>query len=288
MIGRIDKESMLKIVKDALREDIGKGDVTSEALLSKESSADARLVAREEGIIAGLVVAEAVFHTIDPKVSFEYVCGDGDHVHAGEECARVSGAARAILGGERVALNFLQRLSGIATLTGKFVRAVEGTGARIYDTRKTTPLLRVLEKYAVRCAGGFNHRMGLFDQVLIKDNHIQAAKREGLRSLSDMIQKVRSRSPKGTIIEIEVEMLEDFKDALAGTPDIIMLDNMTVEEMKRAREGVKDLSTRPLLEASGSISLENVADVAAAGVDIISVGALTHSAGALDISLEFE
>ena len=284
----LDRQSIMKIIRDALHEDVGEGDITSAGLLSEKTQVGGHFVSRDEGIIAGLVVCEIVFQEIDSGVSFRATYRDGERIDPGRKIAEVSGSAHSILSGERLALNFLQRLSGIATLTEKFVRAVEGTAAKIYDTRKTTPNLRILEKYAVRIAGGHNHRIGLFDQVLIKDNHIAIAKKEGIKRLGDMVQRARERAPAGTKIEIEVDSLKDFADALGGRPDIIMLDNMTPEQMKKAYESVRDLPRRPLLEASGNITLENVREVASSGVDIISVGALTHSARALDISLEFD
>jgi len=283
-----DEKRVGEIIRSALGEDVGKGDITSESLISKTAKVSARFVAGEEGVLAGLAVAEMVFKEIDEAISFQTASAEGARIKPGKELARISGSARSILSGERCALNFLQRLSGIATLTAKFVGAVKDTGAKIYDTRKTTPNLRILEKYAVSIGGGCNHRMGLYDQVLIKDNHIVAARKEGLKKLSDMVQKVRRDVSADVKIEIEVDNLKDLEDALAGSPDMIMLDNMTPDEMKRAVRLIKDRSRRPLIEASGNINLKNVREVAVSGVDIISVGALTHSARGLDISLEFE
>jgi len=283
----LDRQSILKIVRDALHEDVGEGDITSAALIPATAEVSGSFVSKDEGVIAGLGVCEIIFQEIDGSVSFKPACMDGEKIRPGRRIAEVSGSALSVLSGERLALNLLGRLSGIATLTGQFVRAVEGTGAKIYDTRKTTPNLRILEKYAVRVGGGHNHRMGLFDQVLIKDNHIAIAKKEGLERLSDIVQKARDNAPAGTKIEIEVDSIEDFEDALAGRPDMIMLDNMTPLRMKKAFDIIRDLPERPLIEASGNITLENVREVASSGVDIISVGSLTHSARALDISLEF-
>ena len=284
----IDEKKVREITRNALLEDIGKGDITSAALISEKAQISARFVAGEEGVLAGLPVAEKVFAEIDPAISFQAKSSEGARIEDGQELAVISGSARSILSGERCALNFLQRLSGIATLTAKFVNAVSGTGAKIYDTRKTTPNLRILEKYAVRAGGGYNHRMGLFDQVLIKDNHIAAALKEGIERLSDIVQKARRSVPEDVKIEVEVDDLEGFEDSLAGRPDIIMLDNMTAEEMKKAVGLIKDKTGRPLIEASGNIDLEGVRQVADSGVDIISIGGLTHSARALDISLEFD
>ena len=288
MFQETDKDKILKIIKDALYEDIGEGDITSAGLIPESAQISGAFLAKEEGILAGLALAKIIFEEIDAMLAFQTFCNDGLKIRAGQQIACVSGNARSILAGERLALNFLQRLSGIATLTAKFVKAIAGTPAKIYDTRKTTPNLRILEKSAVRFGGGYNHRMGLFDQVLIKDNHIAIAKKEGFERLSDIVQRAREKVLAEAKIEIEVNNLDDFEDALAGHPDIIMLDNMSLADMKKACDIVRNLPKRPLLEASGNVALENVRQVALAGVDIISVGAITHSAKALDISLELE
>jgi len=234
---------------------------------------------RLAGVIAGLGVAEAVFRRLDPQVVFEQGVAEGEEVVAGTVLATVRGRARALLSGERVALNFLQHLSGIATFTRAYVRAIAGTRARIVDTRKTTPGLRMLEKYAVRVGGGHNHRFGLSDGVLVKDNHLTV-----VGSLTQAIRRARQKVHHLLRVEVEVESLDQVREALAAGADILLLDNMSLEAL---REAVRLAQGRALTEASGGITLDNVAAVAATGVDFISVGALTHSAPALDIGLDF-
>lgn len=263
----------------ALAEDMGGGDVTSEATIAEDATCTARLLIKEPGIVCGLPAAEAVFRALDSEVSFEPFVADGDTLSSASDVARVSGRTRAVLSGERTALNILGRLSGIATLTGRFVDAVEGTGAEILDTRKTTPGLRALEKYAVRCGGGRNHRFGLDDGILVKDNHLRAA--GGIRAAVERLRATGTTMP----IEVEAESLDDVREALTAGADAILLDNMTPAEM---REAVALTEARATLEASGGVSLETVREIAQTGVDFVSVGALTHSARSLDVSLELE
>lgn len=267
----------------ALEEDGAFNDITTAALVGPEQWGRGVFVAKQDGVIAGLPVAAAAMTAIDDEVSFDTFVLDGERVSAGTEIAEVEGRLAAILSCERVALNFLQRLSGIATLTRDFVDAVSGTNARILDTRKTTPGLRQFERYAVRAGGGQNHRFGLSDAVLIKDNHIAAALARGAAELGDIIDGARAVSPHTARIEIEARTLDEVKEALEGRADIILLDNMSVDEIRRA---VQLIDGAAVVEASGGVTLDNAYDIAATGVDFISVGRLTHSAPSLDISLE--
>jgi nicotinate-nucleotide pyrophosphorylase [carboxylating] (EC 2.4.2.19) len=269
--------AILNLIDLALAEDIGPGDVTSEAVLPPDLCLRAHIVAKQAGVVAGLPVAEAVFRRVDPSVHFTPRVGDGARVEAGTVLAEVEGPARSLLAAERTALNFLQRLSGIATLTRRFVDAVAGTRAVILDTRKTHPGHRALEKYAVRMGGGQNHRMGLYDMVLIKDNHIAAA-----GSITAAVRRARAARPE-LPIEVEVKDLDELREALELPVDRIMLDNFDLEAIRAA---VRIAAGRVPLEVSGGVTLERVAELAATGVDYISVGALTHSAPALDISME--
>ena len=280
----ITEQRLRRLVEMALEEDLGRGDVTSDLLVPPQVAARAVLRSRSEGVIAGLDVAALVFAIVDSRVDFLASIKDGDGVADGQELAEISGAARSLLRAERVALNFLQRLSGIATLTSRYVEIVRGTRSRIVDTRKTTPGLRPLEKYAVRAGGGFNHRRDLSDAVMIKDNHLSAIAARGL-SLVDAVKLLRGSLPHTLKIEIEVDRLDQIPDALAAGADIILLDNMTTADLKSA---VAMIDGRALTEASGGVSMSSVAGIAASGVDVISVGALTHSAPALDIGLDFE
>lgn len=267
-----------RVVRDALAEDLGRGDLTSEALLEAETRCRAEILIKERGVVCGLAAAEAVFRALDPDLRFQALVEDGEEVHEPPAVvARVEGAARAVLGGERTALNLLGRLSGIATLTRRFVEAVAGTGAVILDTRKTTPGLRALEKYAVLCGGGRNHRFGLDDGILVKDNHIRLA--GGIRAAVERLRRAGTDLP----IEVEAETLEDVREALQAGADAILLDNMSPEELRQA---VALVAGRAKLEASGGVSLDTVRTIAEAGVDFISVGALTHAARSLDVSLE--
>ncbi len=266
----------------ALAEDIGGGDVTTLATVAADRRARGTLLAKSPGVISGLDVAAAVFRRVDPAVVFTPLVADGARVGERQPIATVEGAARSLLVGERTALNLLQRLSGVATLTAAFVAAVAGTGARIVDTRKTTPGLRALEKAAVRHGGGHNHRFGLADGVLIKDNHLAAV--GGPNRVAEAVRLARATAPHGLKIEVEVTTLPELDEALGVGADIVLLDNMPVAELA---EAVRRTAGRALLEASGGVTLETVRAVAETGVGLISVGALTHSAPALDISLDF-
>lgn len=268
------------IVRRALAEDLGRGDVTTDAVVAAEATAHGQFIAKAAGVIAGWDAVSATFSALDRHVALRPVVHDGWDVRAGTVIGTVDGPARALLSGERVALNFLQRLSGIATMTRAFVRAVEGTRAVILDTRKTAPGLRVLDRLAVRLGGGTNHRFGLFDMALIKENHIAAA-----GGLSAAVRRVRASVPAGVPVEVEVRSLVELREALDLAPDRILLDNMDVAQM---REAVCLAAGRVPLEASGGVRLDTVAAIARTGVDYISVGALTHSVRALDISLELE
>jgi nicotinate-nucleotide pyrophosphorylase (carboxylating) len=262
-------------VRAFLAEDLGDGDVTSQAIVPATARLDASLLLKEEGVFCGLEVAEAVFRELDPDLEVEALARDGDLIQG--EVARIGGNARAILAGERTALNLLGRLSGTATLTRRYVEAVAGTGAEILDTRKTTPGLRMLEKLAVRTGGGTNHRFGLFDAILIKDNHIRLA-----GGVAEAVRRARGHGAVGAI-EIECETLADVREALAAGADAILLDNMSRPQL---RDAVALVGDRAKTEASGGVTLETVREIAETGVDFVSVGALTHSARSLDVSLE--
>jgi nicotinate-nucleotide pyrophosphorylase (carboxylating) len=271
---------LLSVLRCALEEDIGGGDVTTNSILSPSLRLKGQLMAKQQGIVAGLDVARHVFELVDARTQLSSHVTDGDLVREGELLAEVSGPGIGILSAERVALNFLQRMSGIATMTRRFVEAVHGTDAVILDTRKTAPGLRALDKLAVRLGGGQNHRFGLYDMVLIKDNHIAAA-----GGIAEAITRVRVAAAQGLAIEVEVSSLAQLKEALILQPERIMLDNMSLEDMS---EAVTIVAGRVELEASGNVTLDNVARIAATGVGFISVGALTHSVRAMDISLEIE
>jgi nicotinate-nucleotide pyrophosphorylase (carboxylating) len=266
------------IVEAALAEDLGRGGDLTSALIDAEARMLVRFRARREGRIAGLACARLAVQTMDPEARFSVLVADGADAPKGGVIATVEGNARALLTAERTALNLLCRLSGVATLTRAYVRAVEGTGARITDTRKTTPGLRALEKYAVRCGGGINHRFGLDDAILIKDNHVAAC-----GGVAEVLKRAREIAGHLTPIEVEVDTLEQLANALPFAPDVIMLDNFPLEDLRRA---VEMTDGRVKLEASGGISLETVRAVAETGVDVISVGALTHSAPVFDIGLD--
>jgi len=267
-------------VTRALQEDLGlAGDITSAATIPAGQSSEASIVAREDGVVAGLALARAAFHALDPHIVLTAQAADGQHAEAGTALAHISGNTRAILGAERVALNFLGRMSGIATLTAQYVAAVAGTRAKITCTRKTTPGLRALEKYAVRAGGGVNHRFGLFDGILIKDNHVAAA-----GGVAAAVEQARAAAGHMVRIEVEVDTLAQLDEALAQGADIILLDNMSGDAL---REAVSRARGRAVLEASGGVSLETVGAIAATGVDLISVGALTHSVRCLDVGLDF-
>lgn len=273
------------MVNLALTEDWGSGDVTTERVVPEGSSARGTIFAREEGVLAGLEVARLAFTTADPSIRFEPLRRDRDSLRPGDAISSMVGAARGMLMAERVALNFLQRLSGIATATRRFVDAVKGTGAIILDTRKTAPGLRILEKYAVSVGGGGNHRFGLFDMYLIKDNHLKLA-----GGIAEAVAQCRGAGDD-LPVEVEVSSLEEVKEACAAGVDRVMLDNMSVREVRRACEvvrGITDPAGRPKVEVSGGITLDNVREMAQCGVDYISIGAITHSAPAVDMSLELE
>ncbi|MHB1313957.1 MAG: carboxylating nicotinate-nucleotide diphosphorylase [Christensenellales bacterium] len=266
-------------IRRALEEDIGNGDVTTIATVDQDKQIQGSFIAKEEGVVCGLPVVRRVFSILDSSVSFEILCGEGAHVKKGSVIASVFGPARSILTGERVALNFLQHLSGIATRTRTAVKQIAGTKAVIADTRKTTPGLRAMEKYAVRIGGGSNHRFNLADGILIKDNHIAAA-----GGISKAVQRAKTLATHMLKIEVEVENIAQIKEALASGADIIMLDNMSLEDMEKA---VAVIGGRALVEASGNMGDKDLKKVADTGVDIISVGALTHTVHAMDISLRF-
>jgi nicotinate-nucleotide pyrophosphorylase (carboxylating) len=269
--------SLKELIEKALAEDLGPGDVTSEATIPADATCTAAILAKQDLILAGIDVAAEVFRHLDNEVRFTLFAKDGDKIKAGTEIARLSGNTRTLLAGERVALNLLQHLSGIATLTARYVDMVKGLKAKILDTRKTLPGLRQLEKHAVRMGGGKNHRMGLYDMILIKDNHIKAA-----GSITTAVTSARTKN--GNLrIEVETRTLDEVREALAVKTDIIMLDNMSLEVM---REAVVLIAGRALVEASGNVTLEKVRQIAETGVDFVSSGSLTHSAPAADISMK--
>ena len=272
------------IIERALAEDAPWGDMTSEAFLPESATASATLNAREPGVFSGALVFARVFELVDPDTVVELALEDGEPFPAGAVLARVDGSARSLLRAERVALNLVQRMSGIATLTARYVEAVAGSTARVVDTRKTTPGLRVLERQAVRDGGGHNHRFSLSDAVLAKDNHLAVLAASGV-DLGTAIRNARSRLPHTTHVEVEVDRIDQIETVVAAGVDTIMLDNFTHDEL---REGVRIVAGRALIEASGGVSLDTIAQVAATGVDVISVGALTHSVRALDLGLDVE
>jgi len=268
-----------EIVRRALQEDLGTGDITSEATIPAGLEAEAVVAAREPGVLAGLPAALEVFTQVDPGLTLRPEAADGQRLQAGSRVLYLSGKARSLLAGERVALNFLQRMSGIATATSRLVTLVEGTGARVVDTRKTAPGLRLLDKYAVRQGGGSNHRFGLYDAVLIKDNHVMAAGGVGAA-----VRSARARAGHMVKIEVEVDTLDQLEEALEAGADLVLLDNMPPETL---REAVRRTAGRAALEASGGIDEATIRSVAESGVQMISVGALTHSVKALDLALDF-
>ena len=266
------------MIRHALSEDIGPGDVTSEATIRAESVSVALILAKQDLVLAGLDVSRAVFHYLDPGIQFTIFRKDGNRMKAGTEIAKLSGNTRALLAGERVALNLLQHLSGIATLTAKYVELCKGLKVEVLDTRKTLPGLRQFEKYAVRIGGGQNHRFGLYDGVLIKDNHIMAA-----GGIANAVNSARKSAHHLLKIEVETKTLEEVREALAVKADVIMLDNMPLDLMRKA---VSLIGGRAFIEASGNVTLENIRQIAEIGVDFISSGSLTHSAPAVDISMK--
>lgn len=275
MIPLLEADALIGL---ALREDIGDGDITTTSIIRSPVSAAARLIAQQRLVVAGLDIVQRVFEKLDPEVRVRKNHDDGEAVGTGEVILEIEGSAAALLAGERIALNFIQRLSGIATLTESFVARVRSYPVKICDTRKTTPGWRALEKYAVKMGGGTNHRIGLFDAVLIKDNHIKAA-----GSIAEAVRRVKGKLPAGFPLEVETTTLEEVREALSSGVNTIMLDNMSTDMM---REAVALINKRALIEASGNARLETVEGIAATGVDFISVGALTHSAPAADISMK--
>lgn len=269
-----------QLIIDALKEDRPYEDITTENLIEKEHISNGKIISKEDGIISGIEVFSRVFKILDSNIEVNFVKKDGDKIKRGETIGRIYGNTRNILIGERIALNFLQRLSGISSITGRMIKLIENENCILVDTRKTTPGLRYLEKYAVRMGGGRNHRFNLSDAVMIKDNHISAM--GGIKKAVDAINKVKSHMTK---IEIEVKNIEEFKEAISLDVDVIMLDNMSIEDMKKA---VNLNESKKLLEASGNIREDNIAEIARTGVDIISCGWLTHSVKAHDFSLIIE
>jgi nicotinate-nucleotide pyrophosphorylase (carboxylating) len=293
-----ETEACRRLAESALEEDLdAAGDLTGQAILPAERIGAAIFVARQAGVLAGLPAVELTFALIDPTLVFEAVREDGSLLQAGDRLAVISGRARSILAGERTALNFVQRLSGVATLTRRYVDAVAGLPCRILDTRKTTPGWRLLEKYAVRRGGGHNHRMGLYDGILIKDNHLAALAPplsppatggdKGGNAVAEAVQRARQKHGTAVPVEIEVDTLEQLDCALKAKPDIILLDNMPPELLREAVRRRKETASAVLLEASGGITIATVRAIAETGVDRISIGALTHSAPALDIGLDY-
>jgi nicotinate-nucleotide pyrophosphorylase (carboxylating) len=289
---KITKEKIFPIIINALKEDIGSGDITSSIIFEKDVTALAHIVAKEECILAGADVVKWVFDAVDEKIAFTALCKDGDSFKKNKRIISVKGSVKNILSAERTVLNFLGHLSGVATLTNRFVKEVKGTHTKILDTRKTTPGLRELEKYAVSLGGGYNHRMGLWDGVLIKDNHLEGAGSTGQRTRIDFIGNTvmlfKNRGYKN--VEVEVENIEELKEAMEAGADIILLDNMEAEEIKKAVK-IRDTKDQGrfrevILEVSGGVSLENVRRIAKTGVERISIGKLTHSAPSIDFSLE--
>jgi nicotinate-nucleotide pyrophosphorylase (carboxylating) len=276
----LSREQVQRVVDMALAEDAPFGDVTSQVFVPAEAVARGSVVAREPGVLAGTDVLRQTFTTVDPRVVVELLVADGERFAAGDVLARVQGPARAVLQGERVALNLVQRMSGIATLTSRYVEAVAGTEVRVVDTRKTTPGLRALERHAVRCGGGHNHRFSLSDAVMAKDNHLAL-----VDDVTGAIRAAREQLPHTTHLEVEVDRLDQVEAVLAGGVDTLMLDNFTLDEL---REGVALVAGRAIVEASGGITLETIGEVARTGVDVISVGALTHSVRALDLGLDLD
>jgi nicotinate-nucleotide pyrophosphorylase (carboxylating) len=276
-------EEELALIDMALAEDRGSGDWTTRWVIPARTRAQARIVAKADGVLSGLAVASAVFLRLDPRVEFVSTLNDGSPIRDGDVVCTIRGPARTILTGERTALNFLQRLSGIATMTRKFVEAVEGTETKILDTRKTTPGLRSLEKAAVKAGGGQNHRVGLYDMVLIKENHIAVA-----GGVAEAVKRVKDANTRGLRVEVEVRTKDELRAALDTGCDIILLDNMDVQQIRECVRVVKQRSPEVKTEASGNMTLDRVRTIAETGVDYISVGALTHSATALDLSLLFQ
>jgi nicotinate-nucleotide pyrophosphorylase (carboxylating) len=280
----LTNDEIRRAVREALAEDLGSGDVTTLATIPETATLSAVMKAREDLVACGLAFAEITFHELSVAVQITRHAEDGARMKAGHDLLTVSGPARAILSGERVALNFLQRLSGVATATAQFVTAIAGTRARIIDTRKTTPGWRRFEKYAVACGGGQNHRIGLFDLVLIKDNHLAALRNEKPNAIAAAVSRARKLYPQ-LKVEVEADTLEQVRQAADAGADIILLDNMSPAQL---REAVALINGHAQTEASGGVNLQTVRGIAESGVDLISVGAITHSARAVDIGLDFE
>ncbi len=277
----MNKDNIEKIIKDALAEDIGEGDITTKAIVQDNLMGTGEFLVKQEGVIAGLEVVDMLLKIVDPKLSFERKVSDGEKVSAGKIIAKIKGSAASMLTAERTALNFLQRMSGIATMTNLFIEKIKHTKAKILDTRKTVPGLRELDKLAVKSGGGTNHRIGLYDMFLIKDNHIAAA--GSITKAVEACKEFRKKNNSGYKIEVETESLQQVSEALSCGVDFIMLDNFELDEMKKA---VDLIGGECMTEASGGIDLNTIKAIAGTGVDYISVGALTHSVKALDISLE--
>ena len=280
----LTREHYNHLIEQALAEDLGKGDVTTDALIPEDERGSATIRAKSDGLLAGIEVARQVFLKVDPELKVTVLIQDGTALKTGDAIARVEGRIASILKAERTALNFLQHLSGIATETARYVEAVKGLPARVVDTRKTIPGLRMLEKYAVLMGGGRNHRIRLDDGILIKDNHLKTLRRRGL-GMKEIIAQARARNTAGLKIEVEVKSVEEALEAADAGADIIMLDNMSIDDMRKA---VKLLKSRCLFEASGGVNLDTVRAIAETGIDIISVGALTHSSRALDINMKLD
>lgn len=274
----LQRRQIEAVVTMALAEDAPYGDVTSQTLIPATTTATAELVAREPGVLAGAEVFEVAMTTLDPQVKVTLLAADGDRFDAGQVLARVEGPARAVLQAERVALNLVQRMSGIATQTARYVEAVAGTKARVVDTRKTTPGLRALERHAVRCGGGHNHRYSLSDAVMAKDNHLAV-----VGDIAAAVRRARAEFPHTMHIEVEIDRLDQLETVLAAGPDTIMLDNFSTDDLV---EGVRRIDGKAIVEASGGITLDTIGPIARTGVDVISVGALTHSVRALDLGLD--
>ncbi len=277
---KLELQSISTLIESALMEDIGTGDITTNSLIPDSLESTATMVAKADGIVAGMDVAEAVFNALSPKVIWNPLVQDGDKIMKGDLLVEMSGPFRALLTGERLALNFIQRMSGIATMTGLFVAQVAEYGTKILDTRKTVPGLRILDKYAVKAGGGENHRIGLYDMVLIKDNHIKVA-----GGITKAVEQIRTQVSASMKIEVETTTVAEVQEALNLKVDIIMLDNMSNELMKTC---VELINHRAKIEASGNMNLKRVKEVAETGVDYISIGALTHSVIALDISMNIK
>lgn len=273
-------ETIKSVIEYALNEDIGNGDITTNSLIPIDLQTKATMVAKSTGVIAGLAVAEFVFRTFSSDITWKTFVNDGDKVSKGDLIVEISGSYRALLTGERVALNFLQRMSGIATMTANYVGALKDYKTKILDTRKTVPGLRLLDKYAVKMGGGTNHRIGLYDMVLIKDNHIKIA-----GGITNAVAQIKKNLPGGIKVEVETTSIKEVQEALAAGVDIIMLDNMSNSTMA---ESVKIIDGKAKVEASGNMTMERLKEVAATGVDFISIGALTHSVAAFDISMNIE